>query len=212
MKECRQMRNGGANRHGSKPRGTRASKRALPWCAAIAIITTLLCPAGVRSQQQAGEYQVKAAFLFNFGKFVEWPESSFGEKNSPFSICVLGEDPFGGTLDHTLEGKQVLNRPVRLVRTTDPTVARQCQIVFVSASEKPHLSTVLRALSGSNALLVGELPGFAAAGGAIELTIEDSHVRFAINPEAIQRAGLQVSSQLLALAKIVREERNGGNG
>lgn len=212
LKVYGQMRDRGIKRHGRKPGGARALQSALLRCAAIALIATLVCPACVRSQQQAGEYQVKAAFLFNFGKFVEWPESSFAEKSSPFSICVLGEDPFGGTLDHTLEGKQVSNHPVRIVRTTDPALARQCQIVFVSASEKLHLSTVLRTLSGSNALLVGELPGFAAAGGAIEFTLQDNHVRFAINPDAIQRAGLQVSSQLLALANIVREERNGGNG
>lgn len=206
------MRGRGANVLGPRRRGIGGSRSALVLCATVAVLATLLCPPSVRSQQQAGEYQVKAAFLFNFGKFVEWPETSFAEKNSPFSVCVLGNDPFGATLDHTLEGKQVSNRPVRIVRTTDPALARQCQIVFVSASERPHLPAVLRVLGGSNALLVGELPGFAAAGGAIEFTIEDNHVRFAINPDAIQKAGLQVSSQLLALAKIVREGRNGGNG
>lgn len=189
-----------------------ATQRALSWCATIAVVAASLCPAGARGQEQAGEYQVKAAFLFNFGKFVEWPESSFGGKSSPFSICVLGEDPFGTALDQTLEGKQLSNHPVRIMRTMDPTTVRQCQIVFVSGSEKSQLSAVFRVLRGSNALLVGELPGFAVAGGAIEFTLEDNHVRFAINPEAVQRAGLQISSQLLALAKIVHEERNGGNG
>lgn len=212
VKVSRQMLGRGAILRARKSGGILAARSAPRWCATIALIAALLCPAAVRGQGQAGEYQVKAAFLFNFGKFVEWPEASFAERNSPFSICVLGEDPFGKTLDETIQGKQLSNHPVRITRTMDPAVARQCQIVFVSGSEKPQLSAVFHALCGSNALLVGEIPGFAAAGGAIELTFEDNHVRFAINPGAIRRAGLQISSQLLALAKIVREERNDGNG
>jgi len=212
LKASRHMRDHGAHLRARTTGGTHAAQGVGSWCATIAVIATLLCPAVARSQEKAGEYQVKAAFLFNFGKFVDWPESSFAEKSSPFSICVLGEDPFGTALDQTLRGKELSNRPVRTVRTADPNAARQCQIVFVSASEKSELSGVFRALHGSNALLVAEIPGFAAAGGAIEFTMEDNHVRFAINPGAIQRAGLQVNSQLLALAKIVHDDRNGGNG
>ncbi len=181
-------------------------------CGTIVILVSLLYPAGARTQERAGEYQLKAAFLFNFGKFIEWPESSFAGTTSPFLVCVLGEDPFGKTLDQTLQGKQMANHPVRIVRAMDANGVRQCQIVFVSASEKPHLPAIFAALRGSNALIVGETSGFAASGGAIEFTMEEKHIHFTINLDAIQRAGLQISSQLLALARVVHDGRNYGNG
>jgi YfiR/HmsC-like len=173
------------------------------------VLAALLWPPCV-SGQGTSEYQVKAAFLFNFGKFVEWPQASYASAKSPFSICVLGEDPFGAALDQTLHGKVIANRPVSVLRMKDAASAQHCQIVFVSSSEKSHLATTFASFRGSNALLVGETDGFAASGGAIQFTLEDNHIRFAINPDAIRRAGLQVSSQLLALAKIVRDERSGG--
>jgi len=172
-------------------------------------LAALLWPPCV-SGQGTSEYQVKAAFLFNFGKFVEWPQASYASAKSPFSICVLGEDPFGAALDQTLHGKVIADRQVSVLRTKDAASAQHCQIVFVSSSEKSHLATTFASFRGSNALLVGETDGFAASGGAIQFTLEDNHIRFAINPDAIRRAGLQVSSQLLALAKIVRDERSGG--
>jgi YfiR/HmsC-like len=154
---------------------------------------------------------VKAAFLVNFAKFVEWPESSYLGQGAPFSICVLGEDPFGDALND-LRGKFVLNRPVAVWRIKNADDGWRCQILFVSASEKSHLPAIFKALRGARTLLVGETDGFAASGGDIQFMLEDDHVRFAINPDAIRRAGLQVSSKLLALAKIVRDERTGGKG
>jgi hypothetical protein len=176
----------------------------------VFILAALLWPPCVTGQQGPSEYQVKAAFLFNFGKFVEWPESTYASPKSPFSICVLGEDPFGAALDQTLHGKVIANRPVSVSRVKDAAPAQHCQIVFVSSSEKLHLATIFASFRGSNALLVGETDGFAAAGGAIQFTLEENHIRFAINPEAIRRAGLQISSRLLALARIVHDEPNGG--
>lgn len=167
------------------------------------VIGVLLWAPGLRSQQGLGEYQVKAAFLFNFGKFVEWPEGSFLSDGAPFSICVLGDDPFHGAVD-ALHGKFIGHRPVEVWRIKDAQAGFRCQIVFVSESEKGHLQAIFSALRGSNALLVGETEGFAASGGAIQFVVEDNRVRFAINPDAIRRAGLQVSSRLLALAEIVQ--------
>lgn len=160
----------------------------------------------------ASEYELKAAFLFDFGKFVEWPANTFPDPNAPFSVCVLGRDPFGSALDQTLQGKRMENRPVRILRLTDPAAARPCQIVFVSASERPRVAAILVSLRGSNALVVGETRGFAESGGAIQFTVDDNHVRFTINPDAIQRAGLRISSQLLALAKIVHDVQGEGKG
>jgi hypothetical protein len=154
---------------------------------------------------------MKAAFLFNFGKFIEWPESSFPADNAPFAICVLGEDPFGGSLD-ALRGKFIGHRSVAVWRIKKADAGFRCQVLFVSASERSRVPEIIRALRGSNVLLVGDTDSFAASGGAIEFTLENDRIRFAINPDAIQRAGLQVSSQLLALAKIVRDDRSDGKG
>lgn len=176
------------------------------------LIAFLLWAPGLRSQQALSEYQVKAAFLFNFGKFVEWPAGSFASPQAPFWVCVLGDDPFGGTLDETLRGKTISGHTVSLTRIRDAGSARGCQIVFISDSEKARLPALLASTRGWNALLVGETEDFAASGGAIQFTVEDKHVRFAINPDAIQRAGLQVSSKLLALARIVHDGPKAGKG
>lgn len=169
-----------------------------------------LCAFVGPAQEGPSEYQVKAAFLFNFGKFVQWPQSSFTNPQAPFWVCVLGEDPFGSALDDTLRGKAIDGHPVSVTRIKDAASARGCQIVFVGASEKARLPAILGSLRAWNALVVGETEGFAASGGGIQFLLEENRVRFAINPDAIRRAGLQVSSRLLALAKIVRDAPGAG--
>lgn len=177
----------------------------------LAVIGLLRAPAG-RAQDAPSEYQVKAAFLFNFAKFIDWPESSFETPQSPFSVCVVGADPFGRALDDALRGKTVANRPVVVSRLKDPGLARQCQIAFISSSEKSHLPAILEAFRGTNGLIVGDADGFAAAGGTIQFTLEEHRVRFTINTDAAERARLQISSKLLALAKIVRYAPPNGKG
>jgi hypothetical protein len=157
---------------------------------------------------QSGEttgYKVKTAFLFNFAKFIEWPPSSFATPQSPFTFCVLGQDPFGSILTDTLQGKVIRDRPLAVRRLKDKSEARSCQIVFVSSSESPHLPEIVETLRGGNVLLVGETNRFAASGGTIEFTLEDDRVRFAINTDAAGRSGLKFSSKLLALAKLVHD-------
>lgn len=157
-------------------------------------------------------YEVKTAFLFNFAKFIEWPASSFATRQSPFTICVLGLDPFGNVLDATLQGKVIQDRPLAVRRLKDKSEARSCQIVFVSTSESPHVADIVGTVQGTNVLLVGETNGFAASGGTIEFILEDSHVRFAINTDAADRSGLKFSSKLLALAKLVHDEQHSKGG
>jgi hypothetical protein len=152
------------------------------------------------------EYDLKAAFLFNFAKFIDWPPGSFTSPEAPFTICILGRDPFGHGLDESLQGKMIRARPLAVRRLKDKTEARSCQMVFVSSTESAHLTELLESLRGANVLLVGETNGFAAAGGTIELTLEDNHVRFTINVDAAGRASLTFSSKLLALAKVVHDE------
>jgi len=174
----------------------------------------LLCDGGIPAPLAWGQaeetsgYRVKTAFLFNFAKFIEWPASSFATPQSPFAICVLGQDPFGSILTDTLQGKMIGERPLAVRRLKDKSEARSCQIVFVSSSESAHLAAIVETVRGGNVLLVGENTGFAASGGTIEFTLEDDRVRFAINTDAADRSGLKFSSKLLALAQLVHDQEH----
>lgn len=175
------------------------------FCLVIAL--ALYAPPSVTSQPKtAGEYEVKAAFLYNFARFVEWPDRSFASAQSDFTICVLGSDPFGRTLDDALEGKTIGSRRVKLERVKDAARSRQCQIVFVSPSDGGRLPEIIDQLRGASVLVVGETDGFAQAGGTVQFTLDEDRVRFTINPDAAERAGLRLSSKLLALAKIVHDD------
>ncbi|MGA2429323.1 MAG: YfiR family protein [Candidatus Acidiferrum sp.] len=151
------------------------------------------------------EYQVKAAFVFNFAKFVEWPLDTFKSENAPIVFCVFRYDPLGSALDEIIRGKAINNRAVLARRITELPDLRSCQLVFVSSVEYKHLSEVLNSLKGTSALVVGESEGFAERGGGIQFFPEDKKLRFAVNVDAIQRARLTASSKLLALARIVHD-------
>jgi hypothetical protein len=180
----------------------------------VALISGFVFPAHITWAQSNGTtgYEVKTAFLFNFAKFIDWPASSFAGPQSPFTICVLGQDPFGTLLDDTLQGKMIGIRPFAVRRLRDKTEAQHCQIVFVSSSESSRLAEILGSMQGQHVLLVGDTNGFATMGGTIEFTLEDSHVRFTINGDAADRSGLTFSSKLLSLATIVRDEGHAKGG
>src|SRR5277367_4392169 len=129
-------------------------------------------PAGWTQQNPASEYQLKAAFLFNFAKCIDWPSGSFATNQSPFLICILGADPFGDAIDQLLQGKTLAGRAVTIQRTGELSQLRHCQIIFVSISEEGHLPEILGALRGANVLLVGDSEGFAGAGGTIQFVLE----------------------------------------
>lgn len=160
-------------------------------------------PAAHSQSGEPAEYQLKAAFLFNFAKFIQWPSASFANPRSEFGICILGDDPFGKSIDDLLRGKTIGDHPVAVTRAKRLQDLAHCQIVFVSSSEKKRVPQILADLNGSNTLAVGETEGFAASGGVIQFTIEEQRVRFIINVDAAQRAGLQISSKVLALARVV---------
>jgi hypothetical protein len=162
------------------------------------------------AQGVANEYQVKAAFLYNFAKFVEWPDGTFANSTSALTVCVLGKDPFGKVLDDAILGKRIAEHPAILARGKRIQDLPECQIIFVSASDSPQLPEILRALHGHKVLVVGETENFAGSGGTIEFVLETNRVRFAINTDAADRAGLKVSSKLLALATIVHDSAAGG--
>ena len=168
------------------------------WSAIWLLAALILAPANAPA---VSEYRLKAAFLLNFGKFVEWPGPA--GVSDPLTICVLGDDPFGSNLDETLAGRTVGSRPVRARRISETASARSCAILFLSRSEAYRISALAAALKGAPVLLVGERPGFARQGGMINFIETDQKIRFEINEAAAKKAGLKISSQLLKLATIV---------
>ena len=150
----------------------------------------------------ADEYEIKAAFIYNFTKFVRWPDADEGR---PVILGILGKDPFGGAIDRAVSGKHVGTRRIHVVRVAKPEDASRCDILFVSASEEPNLKRILQGLGTAPVLTIGDTDGFAERGGMINLVTEGNRVRFEINVEAMERAGLRASSQLLRLATIVTD-------
>jgi hypothetical protein len=159
------------------------------------------------AQDSPSEYQVKAAYLFNFLKFVEWPAETFADPLAPIVIGIVGDDPFGNALPQVVIGKTVQGRDLVIRKYRAGEDLRGSHILFISASEKKRLPQLLVSLHGSNALTVADVDGFLEEGGMIQLFSEDNRVRFAINVEATLRAKLKLSSKLLSLARVV-----GGNG
>jgi hypothetical protein len=168
------------------------------------VIAVALCSLVLAAQaQSATEYQVKAAFLFNFAKFVEWPADAFASADAPLQICVLGQDPFDRDFERGIEEKTVNGHAIEIVHPSGLLQAKACQILFVAASEGPHLQEILRGLKRTNVLTVGDAAGFARMGGIINFVLEDSRVRFEINIQAAERAHLKLSARLLTVAKTI---------
>jgi hypothetical protein len=155
--------------------------------------------------QAATEYQVKAAFLYNFAKFVEWPPSSFSDPSAPLRICVLGQDPFGQELRNITNERTVNGRKLQVDELVDAHLARPCHILFIAASEKAQLKQIFESLRGIDALTVGDTKGFAELGVIINFVLENNRVQFEVNHKAAEQAGLKISSKLLNVAKVVIE-------
>ncbi len=148
------------------------------------------------------EYQVKAAFLYNFAKFVEWPSNGDAK---PVKIGILGDDPFGDYLDDAIRGKTIRGRPIEARRFRSIGDLQVCDILFISGSEAKRVREIFKALSGVPVLTVGEGRDFAEEGGMIGLIIEAGKVRFDINNKAAKASGITVRSQLLQLARSVKK-------
>jgi hypothetical protein len=155
---------------------------------------------------RAPEYPLKAAYLFNFTQFVEWPSNSFISPDAPMVIGVLGEDPFGGALDQAIKGKAVHGHSFELKRFKQIGEMRGCHVLFVCASEAVRLPEILLAAQKGGILTVSDIDRFAERGGIINFYMENNKVRFKINLNAAERAGTKISSQLLRLGTIIREE------
>jgi len=151
----------------------------------------------------AREYQIKAAFLFNFSQFVEWPPNAFTSPQAPLVIGVLGNDPFGPFLDEAVRGEKSQGRPIVIERCSDPEEACRCHILFVNYPESERLDTALKALNGRSILTVGDTAGFARRGGMIRFITVNNKVRLRVNLDAAKAAGLTLSSKLLRPAEVV---------
>jgi hypothetical protein len=168
------------------------------------VLLGVLLAVTVHSQTAIGEYQVKAAFLYNFAKFSEWPPQTFKTDKDPMRICVLGENSFGSALGEAVGGKTVSGRPFVVAEISDAKQAGDCQIVFVGSSEGKRLKSIFAELRTTGTLTVGETDGFAAKGGMVNFKLEDGRVRLEINVEAAGQAQIHISSKVLTLARIVK--------
>ena len=161
---------------------------------ALLLSLSLLCGA----QEHPTQSQVKAAYLFNFGKFVHWHPQPPGFAS--FDICVLGRNPFGSALATTVAGERIDGKSIVVRNISTISDAARCQILFVSSSEEKRLKSILGTTRQPNVLTVSDIPGFAQRGGMIELVSQEDRIRFEVNVAAVGDAGLAVSSELLKVA------------
>jgi len=178
---------------------------------ALAVAGVLVGASCLHAQQaNPTEYEVKAAYLYNFGKFVEWP-AKVTAASEFFSICVLGEDPFGSTFDATIAGESINGKKVVVKRITKPQDAVSCRILFISSSEEGRLQEILAMLGNTSVLTVSDLSQFTRRGGMIRFVMEANRVRFEVNLTTAEHAGLTLSSQLLKVAISVRRGSQAGD-
>ena len=156
-------------------------------------------PVDAQEDSQPTEYQIKAAFIFNFAKFVEWPAAVFPKPSSPLVVGVLGENPFHDALEKTIKNKTVDEHPVIIMQYRAASDATNCHILFISSSEKARLAQTLKQFNGRSVLTISEMPGFTDAGGMINFVLEGTKIRFQINNDAANSVGLKISAKLLGL-------------
>ena len=178
-------------------------------CFVSALLCFLLLPtATLPDTRKPTEFEVKAAYLFNFAKFVKWP-SSIESENDTFPMCVLGSDPFGPVLDSTVAGEKIGGRTVIVRRISSASEAAKCRILFVSSAEQSRLGSIMAAVSRMPVLTVSDIDGFVDRQGVIEFVMDHDRVRFEVNLAAAEKAGLTLSSELLKVATAVK--RPGGS-
>jgi len=153
-------------------------------------------------EDMTGEYLVKAAFLYNFAKFVEWPEKVFSSPDDPINLYILGEDPFDTAIE-TIRGKTIRGRELKIKVISNIEDMDKCHILFICRSEKDGLESLLDRVKKSGVLSVADMDDFAVRGGIINFFKSGNKIKFEINVDAAQHSGLKISSKLLKLARIV---------
>jgi hypothetical protein len=170
----------------------------------LAGAVSILVPPELRAQSEVEEYKAKAAFLFHFAQFAEWPPETFKDPNAPLTFCIFGQDPFLGALDDTVNRKLIGIRTLRVQHLKQAQeVTQACQILFIGTGERKRIPALVAALKEFPVLTVGETENFVREGGMIGFCLEGNKMRFEINLGAAGRAKLKISARLLALAKTV---------
>ena len=161
-------------------------------------------PARRSSASNPSEYEVKAAYLYNLGRFVEWPQDVPAGQANEFAICVLGRDPFGSALDSTISGESIDGKRVVARRISKVDAAPGCRVLFISSSENTRLNEILAAVSRESVLTVSDFPHFLQQGGMVQFVLLEERVRFEVNLAAAEQARLSLSSELLKVAADVK--------
>jgi hypothetical protein len=158
-------------------------------------------------QVRSEEYRLKLAFLYNFAKFVDWPADAFPSPQAPLKLCIVGRDPFDSELKQQLSERSVNGHPyvIQSLRVGDELTG--CHLIFVPAGSDASFPSILRRVGNSSAITVGETMGFAHRGGTVNFVLEGTKLRFEVNLDASQRSRSRISSRLLVLAKLVKEQQ-----
>jgi len=173
------------------------------WLTFALATSTASSSLAVAQPDQAGKYEVKLAFLLNFSKFVEWPDSSFEHSYSPIVVGIIGEDPFDAMTEHSLTGQTAQGRAIVIRKYRYGDDLRRCHVLFISASEHSHLAQILAGLQTASVLTVSDMDGFAEAGGMMQFVLEENRVHVVVNLDAATQSRLRVSAKLLALARVI---------
>jgi hypothetical protein len=155
--------------------------------------------------QAISETQVKAAYLYNFAKFVNWPDGTFATAQDSIRLCVLRDESFQGQLDQIVKGKNIAGHPVLVIGIQSGQQARRCHELFIGSAQDQDTGQILESLKVAGVLTIGEGRGFMEAGGIIGFIMQGNHVRFQVNQKAANQARLRLSSQLLSVAQAVIE-------
>jgi hypothetical protein len=174
-------------------------------CLLLVMLFATAKAAGVRAEGSPSDYEVKAAYLYQFGKFIEWPERDSTRAAADFSICVLGTDPFGAKLDQTVAGRTIQDKPVTIRRLSAVSEALTCNVLFISSSERSRLPQILKVVEAESILTVADMRDFVSRGGMIDFQLINNRVVFEVDLPAVERASLKISSQLLKVAKVITE-------
>lgn len=172
-------------------------------CLGVLVMAALVLAGMTSHGAEAPEYSVKAAFLFNLGKFVQWPDEAFTSPTQPLTVAVLGNDPFGSVLEDTLTRQKAGGRPLQVWRGRNLDQAGPIHILYIADDQRENLPQILKAMEKQNVLTVSSLPGFCEEGGMVEFFLQDNRVRLAINRGAAEKSRLSISSKLLQVAVLV---------
>jgi hypothetical protein len=176
--------------------------------AAVVIALALPAPVALAADAPSREYQVKAAFLYNFAQFVDWPDDAFAGADAPVVITIVGPNPFGTAVEQVTRGKTVRGRAIAVRYAPTVAAVGRTHVLFVADADVARGGQALReaaAAAGGHALTIADDEQFTAAGGVIRFFTEENKLRFEINTAAAGRAGLKVSAKLLQLARVYRE-------